>query len=135
MYQKLCATTDSWVPTVLRVVAGVIFLAHGWQKLGGMEQTVGFFANFGMPALVAWLVALGEFVGGALLILGLATRAAAAWLGLIMLGAIVLVHLSKGLIGPGGYEYPLTLLAVMVALLYSGAGAWSADQKCGGSAM
>ncbi len=129
MCKKFCATTASWIPTILRVVAGIIFIAHGWQKLGSMDQTIGFFAQIGVPVFLAWLISLGEFVGGILLILGLYTRVAAIWLGLIMFGAISLVHLKNGLFGPGGYEYPLTMLAVQVVLIMLGGGNWSVDEK------
>ena len=104
-------------------------MMHGWQKLGGLDfsgmaQTVGFFASLGLPAVVAWLVALGELGGGILLVLGLFTRVAASWLTLIMIGAIVATY-NKG---PMVF-YPISLLAIQVSLMMTGAGNWSADEK------
>ena len=117
--------------TLLRIVLGIVFLAHGGQKLFvyGLGGVAGAFAQMGAPAagVTGPLVAFGEFFGGLALVLGLLTRVAAAGLAIIMLGAIVLVHLGAGFFNPNGVEFPLTLLAGSVALAITGAGAWSAD--------
>src|SRR5690606_29674059 len=117
--------------TLLRVVTGIIFAAHGGQKLfsiGLADLTAGFAAN-GVPmaAVVAPAVALVEFFGGIALIVGLLTRLAAIGVGIVMVGAIVLVHMSNGFFLPAGFEFTLLLLTVAALLAITGARSWSAD--------
>lgn len=77
---------------LLRVVLGIIFLAHGTVKFqGGIENIVGWFSSIGLPGGFAYVVAIIELVGGIALILGLGTRIVSALLVLIMAGAIVKV--------------------------------------------
>jgi len=116
---------------VLRVLVGVVFLAHGGQKLfvygfGGVQ---GAFGQMGVPAagVTGPLVALVEFFGGLALIAGLLTRLAGLGLAITMLGAIAFVHLAAGFFAPQGIEFPLTLLAVTVAFAIAGAGRYSLD--------
>ena len=117
--------------TLIRLVLGVVFIAHGGQKLFvyGLDGVTGAFAQMGapMPGVTGPLVAFGEFFGGLALVLGLLTRVAATGLAIIMLGAIVLAHLSAGFFAPDGFEFPLTLMVGTIALAITGAGAWSAD--------
>jgi len=121
----------SWGITVLRVVVGVVFLAHGWQKLFqlGFHGVAGFFGGAGIPLpfVSAVIVTLVEFAGGIALILGFLTRFAAALNGFDMIVAILVVHLKNGFMKPGGFEHPLTLLAACVALVMVGPGAVSVD--------
>jgi putative oxidoreductase len=125
------ASNQSWGITVLRVVVGVVFLAHGWQKLFefGFHGVAGFFAGAGIPLpfVSAVVVTLVEFLGGIALVLGLLTRWAAALNGFDMVVAVLVVHIKKGFITPGGFEHPLTLLAACVALVMLGPGAASVD--------
>jgi|SRR5690242_17055280 len=119
--------------TVLRVVIGIIFLVHGWQKLFGLgfHGVAGMFAHIGIPVppVTSVIVTLVEFLGGIALILGLFTRWAAALIACDMLGAIVFVHFKNGFSSAkGGYEFPLALLAAAIALALAGAGCWSADE-------
>lgn len=121
----------------LRVVLGVIFLAHGLQKYlqFTIEGTQASFADMGVPAadLVAPLVATLEAVGGAALIVGLLTRPAGILLALVSLGAIATVHLKAGFFASdGGYEYVLILAAAAFAVALTGAGRWSIDGMLGG---
>lgn len=125
-------SNQSWGITVLRVVVGIVFLAHGWQKLFGFgfHGVAGFFAGAGipLPLVSAVIVTLVEFLGGAALVLGLLTRWAAAFNGFDMLVAVLAVHLKNGFFDPQhGVEFPLTLLAACIALATLGPGAASVD--------
>lgn len=117
--------------TLLRVTAGVIFLAHGYQKLGifGLPGTTEAFTQMGvpLPALTAPLIAFLELLGGAALITGLFTRVAAAFLALDILGALLLVHLGAGFFNPNGIEFPLMLLVTSIALVLTGPGRYALD--------
>ena len=116
---------------VLRVVVGVVFLAHGGQKLFvyGSDGVAGAFGQMGVPAagLTGPLAALVELFGGAALVTGLLTRLAGFGLAITMLGAIGFAHLAAGFFGPKGYEFPLTLLAASIAFAVAGAGRFSLD--------
>jgi len=135
---KLLSTNaHNWSPVVLRLVLGLTMAAHGAQKLFGwfggygLQGTAGFFAEqLGMKPGIFWaaLAGGGEFFGGLLLILGLATRFAALNTAVVMLVAIVTVH-SSAFFLPAGMEFALSLLAMSVALIISGGGALSADSK------
>lgn len=122
-------------PLVTRIVVGIIFLVHGWMKVGmGIAGTAGFLASLGIPAasLFAVLLIIGEVVGGIALILGIGTRFWAAVGVIISLVALFTVHISKGfLIGNGGYEFILLIGAVMLSLVVMGAGKYSVDAKLG----
>lgn len=118
--------------TVLRVVLGVVMIAHGWQKMagGGLSGTGEAFAGMGMPApgLTGPLVALLELVGGVAVLLGLLTSLLAGLYALTMLGAVVLVHASNGFFAAdGGIELTLVLLATSLYLAVAGAGRVSLD--------
>ncbi len=118
--------------TVLRVVLGVTFLLHGWQKFTEwtIAGTQASFAEMGVPLaeVAAPAVAVLELAGGALLVLGLATRMVAALLALVMLGALVLVHLPAGFfVADGGIELVLLLAAASLLFALAGAGRWSVD--------
>jgi putative oxidoreductase len=117
--------------TLLRVILGVVFLAHGYQKLfvWGIGGVTGAFAQMGIPAphLAAYLATFAEFFGGAALLLGLFTRLAAIPVAFTMVVAILQVHLQGGFYAPKGVEYPLTLLAANIALVIAGGGAFALD--------
>ncbi|MGC5650275.1 UNVERIFIED_CONTAM: DoxX family protein [Kocuria sp. CPCC 205316] len=118
--------------TVLRVVLGVTFLLHGWQKFTEwtIAGTQASFAQMGIPAaeLAAPVAAVLELVGGLMLLLGLGTRVVAALLALSMLTALVLVHLPAGFFAAdGGVELVLLLAAASVLFVLTGAGRWSLD--------
>lgn len=116
---------------VLRVVAGIIFTAHGAQKLFvyGFDGVTGAFAGMGipLPMIAGPAVALLEFFGGLALIAGVLTRLTGVGLAITMLGAIVFAHLSAGFFAPNGFEFPLALLGIATAIALAGAGEYSVD--------
>lgn len=119
--------------TLLRVVIGFLFAAHGWQKYFQftLDGTAAAFGQMGVPAagLVAPVVATLEIVGGIALVLGVLTRVFAALLTLNMLGAIILVHASAGVfVEVGGFELVLALAAGAAAIALMGPGRISVDR-------
>ncbi|MDH2455441.1 DoxX family protein [Corynebacterium bovis] len=118
---------------LLRVVTGVIMVAHGWRKLvvDGIDATTRTFEAAGVPqpGMSAWGVSIVEMLGGALVIVGLLTPAAAGVLALDMLAALYLVHLHNGLfVADGGMELVLLLATAFVVLVVFGAGRASLDR-------
>ncbi len=121
---------------ILRVVTGIVFTTHGYQKLFtfGIAGVQGAFTHMGapMPAVTGPLVAFLECFGGLALVVGLLTRLAALGLATDMLGAILIVHGSAGFFAPKGYEFVLMLLAASLTLAVSGPGAFSLDAMIAG---
>ncbi|KGP91775.1 oxidoreductase [Pontibacillus chungwhensis BH030062] len=101
-----------------RVILGVIMVAHGFQKLGHMDNTVQMFSKLGQPEWLAYVTAVIEAGGGLFLLVGLFVVPSAILLGLTMVGAIILVKLPAGLIG--GIEFPLALLGLSIILAMAG---------------
>ncbi len=134
---QIIATQNSFSPLALRVPLGIIFAAHGAQKLFGwfggygLEGTGQWMASIGLEpgVLMAALSGSAEFFGGVFLLLGLLTRPTALVLAVTMLVAIFSVHISHGLfMSNNGYEFALALLAGVVSLLISGGGRASLDK-------
>ncbi|WP_053351305.1 DoxX family protein [Leucobacter musarum] len=126
------ATSVSWGILVIRIALGVVFTAHGAQKLFEytLAGTVESFGSIGapLPEITAPLVAFLEFGGGILLIAGLFTRLVAILLAIDMVVAIALVHAQAGFwVGEGGYEFVALLGAAALGLAFAGAGRISLD--------
>jgi len=142
MIGKLIATDNDTATTILRLALGVIFFAHGAQKmLGwfggyGFTGTMGFFTGvMHIPAVFAFLAIAAEFFGGLGLIFGLLTRVASFVILCDMIVAVALVHHQFGFFmnwtgaqKGEGYEYHLLLLAASALLMIRGAGAASVDR-------
>ena len=135
-FRRLLATDAGWGPLALRLPIGIIFVAHGAQKLFGafggygLEGTGQFMASLGLTPgyLMALLAGSAEFFGGLALLFGVLVRPAAAALAFAMVVAIFSVHFEKGLfLANNGYEFGLALLAASVSLLIVGAGRLSVD--------
>ncbi len=142
MARKLFDTDDNAGTAILRLVLGVVFFAHGAQKLlgwfggYGFSGTMGFFTGMmHIPAPFAFLAIAAEFFGGLGLILGFLTRIAAFGIAVNMLVAIGMVHSSFGFFmnwsgtqKGEGFEYHLLVLAMTAFLMIRGAGAFSIDR-------
>jgi putative oxidoreductase len=133
---KIITTNNSFSALALRLPLGIIFTAHGSQKLFGwfggygLEGTGQWMASIGLEpgVLMAALSGSAEFFGGLFLIFGLLTRPTALVLAVTMLVAIFTVHINNGLfMSNNGYEFGLALLAGAVSLLISGGGRASVD--------
>lgn len=125
-----------FAPTILRVAMGIVFIAHGLQKLNnGVDGFSGFLGSLGvpMPQLMGWVVTILEVGGGILLIIGLGTRIVALLLAIQMVFTIVLVRAEVGLIGEQttGAEVDVMLLAAGLALVLLGPGAAALDRIIG----
>jgi putative oxidoreductase len=130
-------TRANWGITALRIAVGVIFAAHGSQKLFGL------FGGYGLTGTAQWMESIGlapgllmalmsggaEFFGGLALVFGLLVRPAAAVLSITLVVAILSVHIHNGLfMANNGYEFALALLGGTVAVLLEGAGKLSLDR-------
>ncbi len=129
-------TEQSLASLPLRLIAGIIFAAHGGQKLFawfggyGLDGTGQWMDSIGLSPgfIMALLAGSAEFFGGILLIVGLLIRPTSFVLALTMIVAIFSVHINNGLLmSNNGYEFGLALLAITLALLVQGAGRYSFD--------
>src|SRR5438477_3130162 len=122
---------SAWGMFPLRLVVGIVFIAHSWIKfhMMGIAGTTKFMGGLGipMPGVAAVCIIALEAIGGLALILGGATRLFAPLLAMDMLGAIFFAKRHAGLIGQNGWELEITLCAACVTLALVGAGGASID--------
>jgi len=118
-----------WSLLVLRVVLGIVFMAHGAQKLFGAFGGPGLGAIVQMMGPIGYLVTIGEFFGGLGLVAGILPRFSAASIVVIMLGAIGMVHGKVGFFmnwagqqAGEGYEYHLLAIAALLPIVIAGPG-------------
>src|SRR6202171_818188 len=142
MLSDLFSTDPDWTQTIIRLILGVVFFAHGAQKLlgwfggPGVKETMRTMPEYlGRPLLLAVAAVATEFLGGMGLIVGLLSRVAAVGIGVTMLSAIVMVHGRNGLFmdwfgarKSHGYEYHLLAIALAIVLVVKGSGAISLDR-------
>jgi putative oxidoreductase len=142
MLANLFYTKPDWIETLIRITLGVIFFAHGAQKLFGwfggvgLKDTMRTMHQFlGLPIPVAFLAIATEFFGGAGLMVGLLSRVAALGIGVTMVAAILMVHGRYGLFlnwfgdrKGHGFEYHLLAIALAAVIIARGAGAVSLDR-------
>ena len=145
MLRKFLSTDNDPAALVMRLALGLVFFAHGGQKvLGwwggyGASATIQGFAKMGLPPVVTVLIMAAELGGGILLILGFLTRLAALGIGCVMAGALFLVHAKVGFFmnwagtqKGEGFEYHILALGLAIALLIKGGGAVSVDRALTG---
>ncbi|ROM93420.1 DoxX family protein [Pseudomonas brassicacearum] len=141
LINKVLSTRAGYGLTVLRIFVGIIFAAHGSQKLFGLfggygiAGTAQYMESIGLAPghLMAILAGGTEFFAGLALVIGLLARPAALGLAFLSLVAIFSVHIHNGLfMANNGYEYALTLLGVSIAVLIEGAGKLSVDRAISG---
>ncbi|WP_454193313.1 DoxX family protein [Paenibacillus sp. Marseille-Q7038] len=114
------------VTTIMRVVFGILFLAHGMDKFNtGLGNVAGWFDSINIPGFLAYIVGPVELIGGILLILGLFTRYVSAILFVILLGAVLTAKLSAGLLN--GYELDLSFMLIALYLVVAETTRWSLD--------
>lgn len=122
----------SWVATLMRVVLGILLLAHGISKFQmGLGNVAAWFASAGTPGFLAYIAGWLELIGGILLILGLFTRYVSILFTVMLLGAIATMKLPLGLLGNGqmtGYELDLAYLMLTVYFIFAGPGSLSIDK-------
>ena len=142
MLRDLSFTNSDWTLTIVRLVLGVVFFAHGAQKLlgwfggSGLKETMRTMHEFlGLSPPLAFAAVATEFFGGLGLIVGLLSRVAAVGIGVPMLSAIVMVHGRNGLFMDWfgarknhGYEYHLLAIALALVVVAKGSGALSLDR-------
>lgn len=122
---------------ILRVVVGVIFIAHGAPSIfGGIETMTAFMDSVGIPApaVAAWAISLLEFLGGIALVAGFLVTPVALLLTAHMMVGIVTVHAARGfyVLGPnanGGIEFSLLLAAALLMLVFGGPGLAAMDSR------
>ncbi len=137
------SVTESLSLFLLRVPLGVIFMAHGSQKLFGLFGGPGITATLktfeekmGIPPLFTILAMIAEFGGGVGVLVGCLTRISSLGIASVMAVAIYKVHLANGFFlnwygAPGrghGIEYNIALLGIALSLVLSGGGRWSVDR-------
>jgi putative oxidoreductase len=135
--------SDLLAPMMLRIPLGLIFMAHGSQKLLGLFGGQGLTTTFrvfedkmGIPPIFTLLAIIAEFGGGFGVLTGFLTRISASGIAAVMLVAMYKVHWAGGFFLnsaciPGrihGIEYNLALLGMALYLMIAGGGSWCLDK-------
>lgn len=144
MKSILYTDSNSYTLMIARLALGVVILPHGLQKLLGLfggygfSASVGFFESMGIPSIAAILVIVAESAGAASLIIGFMSRFCAFALGMVMLGAVYMVHLQHGFFmnwsgnqQGEGFEYHILAIGLALVVLIGGGGKFSVDSSLG----
>ncbi|CAN7239576.1 DoxX family protein [Paenibacillus sp. LjRoot153] len=125
-------TKTAVVSIIMRVVMGIILMAHGIAKFQmGLANVEAWFSSIGIPGFSAYFIAILELVGGIMLIVGLFTRYVSGLFVIMLIGAIVTTKLSLGLLGDGqmsGYELDLGFMLVLLYLVVAEQSTLSVDR-------
>ncbi len=146
LIQNILSTNGDWTGLILRLTLAAMILPHGAQKLLGWFGGYGFSGTMqyftktaGLPAIIAFLVIVGESVGGVLLLAGAGTRLMSLWIGVILLSAMFMVHWENGFFmnwfgaqKGEGIEFFILALGLVVAILINGGGKFSVDSVISG---
>jgi len=141
IFNRFIYTEKNAGTMVARIMLATVFLPHGSQKLlglfggAGFTNTMAFFTSSGMPGIIAFLVIMAESLGAATLLLGLFGRFMAFGIGLVMAGAIIMVHISNGFFmnwfgtqKGEGFEYHLLAIGLALVVMINGSGMFSMDR-------
>lgn len=141
MLRALLQTSDDRIPMLARLALGIVILPHGAQKLlgwfggPGIDGALGFYASFGIPAFVGWIVMTTEFVGGIALIVGLFGRVAAFVVAVDMILAVIQMHWTVGFfmnwdgqLQGEGFEFHILAVTLALIVMIRGSGALSLDR-------
>jgi putative oxidoreductase len=145
MFKNIMATRADVGPLIIRLGLGAVIWPHGAQKVMGLFHGPGFSqtlktfeTHFGIPTWATVLVMAAEFLGAIGLVVGCFTRVAAAGIVAVMIGAIHMAHWQNGFFmnwygkqTGEGFEYHLLVIAMALALIFTGAGAFSIDRQFG----
>lgn len=137
MIDELIYTERDYVTLMLRLISGIVILPYGLKKLGLFKgqgnSSFGKMREIGVPLFLSWLITIGQTLGALALLLGFLGRIAAVGNFIIMVGAM-LYHIKDGWsmnwygVKKGeGIEYFVLLLAILMAIIINGSGAWSID--------
>jgi putative oxidoreductase len=147
MSAKLLQTRNDWILTLIRVVAGGVMFPHGMQKLlgwfggAGFTRTIHNLGQMGFPAPLVFLVIMAEFFGALGMILGCLSRIAAFSVAVDMIVAALTVYHRTGLFFMNwggtqkgeGIEFHLLMIAMSLAVMIAGGGAFSVDRALSGN--
>ncbi len=146
MIKKLFQTDNDTAVFILRLLLGIVFFAHGMQKLIGWFGGPGFAGTMhmfttgmGIPVIFAFLAIMAEGLGSLGLITGFLTRVAAFGIATNMVVAVLMVHLPNGFFmnwggkqAGEGFEYHILAIAIALAVMIKGGGRWSIDRAVAG---
>lgn len=120
---------------LLRIGVGIVFVVAGWGKLNGIEGVQGFFGDLGIPmaGIMAWVVALTEFIGGLMVLVGFKARIPNLLLAFIMVVAIFTTKIGDFDISSAGVRVDVLMLLITLSLAIMGSGGYSIDAKMGSS--
>lgn len=128
-----------WIATLCRVFCGIVFIVHGTPKIMNLQDTSQWFTGIGFPGWVAIPVAILEFFGGILLVVGFLTRILSGLFIIEMIVAAMKVHFPYGFevfhLGDPmarGYEYNVALILLLLVVILLGAGPVSIDGAIAG---